>query len=264
MRPYKQFVALLLGVVAGAAVAVPLPGDGTLQSLPGMDLKAQPRLAGTLVEDIATPFAFDIEANGPGASFLTYTLSGTLQSRVVRASDGTYDFYWRVTPDAAVPFRGTDWSGDPVEGIEGPPYTVGISVSSMTVSGFTAPALRADWLSDDLGGIPPMSAAAGDGNVLFAFGDDFVNPVNGELESVPRIGLLPNEESSFFFVDTDARAYAKTASFSMLSLAIGLFAGSSASYSTFAPAAVPEPQTYALMLAGLGLTLLAARRRRRA
>ena len=68
------------------------------------------------------------------------------------------------------------------------------------------------------------------------------------------------EESRFFFLHTNATAYAKTASFDLLN--VGPQALSPA-YQTFAPA-VPEPETYALFVAGLAVAGLAARRRRAA
>jgi hypothetical protein len=255
--------ALLTGVIGGAAGAVSLPQDGLLHNLPGTSAAIQPKLAGQVVADESVPFSYDIDANGSGASFLTYTLSGTVQSQVVRALDGTYDFYWRVQPNPLVPYRGLDAFGDPTTGVDSLPYLVKIATSSFTLSGFSTPTMQADWLNDGASGVQPLAAAAGNGKVVFGFGDDFVNPVTGELETLPAVGLMPHEESRFFFVDTEAQAYAKTGSFELDSLAIGLFGGSSASYATFAPSAVPEPQTYALMLAGLGGVLMAGRRRRR-
>jgi hypothetical protein len=56
-------------------------------------------------------------------------------------------------------------------------------------------------------------------------------------------------------LDTDAKAYAANATYqvgdSMVRL-IGEYHGTSPVFTTFGPA-VPEPETYALMLAGLGL-----------
>ena len=65
-------------------------------------------------------------------------------------------------------------------------------------------------------------------------------------------------------LDTDATAYAATASYVVRDFANrtqGSYAGESPTFTTFGPAAIPEPHTYALMLCGLGLLVLARRRR---
>jgi hypothetical protein len=64
-------------------------------------------------------------------------------------------------------------------------------------------------------------------------------------------------------LDTDAKAYAATASYwisDSYDRTQGYSNGESPVFTTFGPA-IPEPETYALMLAGLGL--LAFRRRLR-
>ena len=67
-----------------------------------------------------------------------------------------------------------------------------------------------------------------------------------------------DNESTFFFLHTDATAYAKTATYDLGcggSCLSGLFG-------TFAPA-VPEPSTYAMLAPGLALTGFVAGRRKR-
>ena len=66
-------------------------------------------------------------------------------------------------------------------------------------------------------------------------------------------------------LDTDARAYAENATYRVgdsLDRLQGAYIAQSPEFSTFGPA-IPEPETYAPMLAGLGLLALGRRVRQR-
>ena len=88
--------ATLLAVAIAPAHAVALNRAFIVESfldtpLGGTTVALRPELAGTVIEDVLTPFSF-------GALNLT----GTVQNRVVRETNtGTLDFYWRIKVDPA-------------------------------------------------------------------------------------------------------------------------------------------------------------------
>ena len=155
-------------------------------------------------------------------------ISGTVQSRVVRSSvDGTLDFYWRIISD--------DRSAG--------------SIGSFRLGQFIASEYNANWRIDGLGQVASDAARlfspVANGDVNFRF----VSP-NGSST------LGPGQESYFLLLDTTATSYARTGVFD--------FTGPSqisGQYTTFAPA-VPEPASYAMLLAGLAIAGVAAKRRR--
>lgn len=184
----------------------------------------RPELAGVVLEDVIQPFSFG-------------GVSGTVQNRVVRSDDlGTLDFYWRIVVD---PVSRTAPAGE---------------IIAFRVGDFGASYINdADWRIDGLpvsNKAPPYTGrkfsatARPDGAINFLFPDP---PVNEAFES------------PFFFLHTNATAYAMTATYDLLCAPANCL---SPLYSTFAPA-IPEPATYGMM--GLGLAALAwvGRRRQR-
>lgn len=195
---------------------------GTPVNLPGTTAAAEPQLAGLILADEVVPFSFSTDRG---------TISGTVQSRVVRSDlDGTLDFYWRVINDAS---------------------SVG-ALGSFRIGKFDAPEFNANWRSDGLGNVAPDKAylfvAPTPGYVNFYFNSASSNAT-----------LAPGSESYFLLMDTSATKYAKTA---IYDVAIGDQSRASDLFSTFAPAPVPEPASYAMLLAGLAAVSLIAKRRR--
>jgi hypothetical protein len=211
--------AALLAVTCYAQAVTLIPG--TAVSLPGTTAAAEPQLAGLILEDVVVPFSF---SNGSG------TISGTVQSRVVRSIDGTLDFYWRVIND--------------------PNSAAGIG--SFRLGNFAAPEYNANWRIDGLGNVAPDSAYL------------FVAPPPGYINfnfNNARAGatLAPGSESYFLLMDTSASNYAKTAVYDVANAGQTHISGL---FETFAPAPVPEPATYGMVLAGLAAVGVAAKRRR--
>lgn len=94
-------------------------------ALPGTTVAVRPELAGTVLEDVLTPFSF----NG---------VTGTVQNRVVReTSTGTLDFYWKVDVDASA-------SGEAVRSFR----LIDFGYEHLT---------DADWRIDGLGSVAPTT-----------------------------------------------------------------------------------------------------------
>jgi hypothetical protein len=148
------------------------------------------------------------------------TVSGTVQVRVVRSSvDNTLDFYWRVTNDAA--------SAGPI--------------ADFRIGQFTDTFQNVNVRIDGLGEVDSISAyrfsGAFDSYVNFSFGD----------------ALTPGSSTKFFFVDTEAIDYERTAFYDLTNIGQTQI---SQSYPMYAPAPIPVPG--ALLLFGSGLMGLSA------
>lgn len=202
---------------ATAAVADTLAPDSAIVGPVGTTAAAEPQLSGRVVEDVTTPFSYmgSFEDAFSGRPAIHGEVRGSVRSRVVLSKDGTYDFYWRVT-------------------VAGNSF---LPVAALNLSGLAPATYNANWRSDDRGSVQPaviMEQASGEVNWRFG---QYVPP---------STEVYPGQQSYLLFLDTDARFYARTAFFSLLSErdsggAIGIrWSGESGLYPTFAPAAMPE------------------------
>ena len=202
-----RWTPLFLVVALSSPVqAVTLPQDGSFAALPGTSVAAQPKLAGTVVEDELTPFNLRLE-RVTGETLVNWDLTGTVQSQVIRAVDGTFDFYWRVLPDAQ--YRVRSCAFECVDSIRTSP----VPISNFVVSSFSAPEYRADWRSDGPGEAAPRQAqrlflgSVPDDGVNFSFARIVNEEIHGDSALVTGIN------SYSMFIDTDAPAYSKSGQF---------------------------------------------------
>jgi hypothetical protein len=197
----------------------------------------QPPINGVVVEDVTRPYSFDqIGEDFESGPFINKdAYQGTVRSMVIRAPDNTFDFHFHITTSSGLLKNFSfEWQ-TPAS------YTVAYHV--------TDPVLL--WSGEGPSSPPPGSSESsvrGAG----AFWCQEENCGGALFEGV-------------LVLDTDAKAYAATASYQLsdsFGRLQGNYSGQSPEFTTFGPA-IPEPETYALMLAGLGLLALGRRVRQR-
>lgn len=133
LRPVAAALAAALALLSHtAAHAVALtepvsPANFADTALPGTTVAARPELAGTVLEDVITPFSF-------------LGITGTVQNRVVReTASGTLDFIWKINVD------GVDTGGQGVRAFR----LIGFGHGNI---------VDADWRIDGLGSVSPDTA----------------------------------------------------------------------------------------------------------
>ncbi|MDA8362581.1 MAG: hypothetical protein M0Z84_01930 [Gammaproteobacteria bacterium] len=213
-RAAQALAALALGAASATALATLVPA-GSSALLSGTTAAADPSLAGTVLQDVVSPFTIDL---GSGS-----TLNGYVQDRVVRESgSGTLDFYYRL-------FNGTDTDGCMLSS-DG-------SIGVAQRSGYAGYSTDVNYRTDGLGSVAPSGAsrtAGGDG-VLFGF---LSNPI------------APGQTSLFFFVHTQATAYNDLGTGTLIGFnAQGGFGQTQ--FMTFEPAPVPISPAVWLFASGL-------------
>lgn len=205
----------------------------------------EPTINGVVVQDVTQSFVFDrIGRQAGGPTFDDDFYRGTVQAKVIHAPDDTYDFYFHITLSSGE-IRDFD--------------SVWQTPASYTVAHHaTAHPVRF-----------PGGDASEPANAGPAPGTFFSNALG-----VSAIWLTPFQggpgaagalTEGILLLDTDARAYAANATYQLVD--VGDFfsvswRGESEVFNTFGPA-IPEPETYALMLAGIGLLAFARARRRK-
>lgn len=225
----KPLIATCLGLLVlaapGLARADLLLEGSSVALLTGTTSAAEPQLAGVILEDRTDAFSF---------SGALGTVSGSLQSRVIRAVDGTLDFYWRVFSDA----------------------NSAEALGSFRLGEVFTDTYRVNWRSDGLGDVAPSSAQRFTGAQSSYFNFYFQQrDAAGALQ-----GLGADQSSYFMFLDTDATDYAFTGLMDVTDMNQTHI---SSLFSTFAPGVSALPEPGSLALAGLALAALVARRRRR-
>jgi len=220
----KRF-QFLIGVAAfaGAQIAsAVILPSSTYVTLPGTTIADQPQLDGEQIANSTVDFAFTT----PDGS-----VSGTVQSIVSRSfADGTLDFFWKITNDSQS----------------------SVGIGQFLLGGFNVNTYDANYLTDSVGDVGPSQAS----NLLD--GSGFVNFTFVSPPDFIGTGLDSGLSSYSFYLDTQAKAYGTVGNYTLIASDTGL----SGTFSTFAPVAVPEPSTYALMLLGLAAVGTTARRRR--
>ena len=218
-------VAALAGSQSAFAVVV---APGATVALPGTTSAAQPFLAGVVLQDELIPFSLAVSQQSQDL------ITGTVQQRVVQENaTGTLDFYWRIT------------------------QLSGGSLGYLRVGNFITNTYDANYRTDGLGDVGPTSLTRftnglGGATNDFSANFNFVNAASGTT-------LASGQSSLFMFLHTNATTYDKKAFFDIASA--GTFTAS-ASFAAYGPTAVPEPGTYALLIAGLGVVGVVVRRRR--
>lgn len=222
--------APLVLVSPAHAVSTPIVGPGSYGV--GATTSAQePDLAGTVLADRLQPFTVNGSAGG--------MLTGTIQERVVRSDDtGFLHFYQRVIFDQ-------------VSGFEAGSYIEWLNLDATA----TGDPLAVGRRSDGLGAATSSSYdLAGAGQSRFDFNLLDLDPANAGFST------------QFHYLKTDAVNYALTGQLQLSGFEfIGFDAEgvSSAWLPTWAPAPIPEPESWAMLIAGFGLLGAVLRRRRR-
>ena len=136
----------------------------------------------------------------------------------------------------------------PIDRIDNNENSAGV-IQDFRIGEFFSSTYNANWRIDGLGDTAPTQA------YLFSSPLGYVNFNFQDVRGGG--GLAPGDSSFFMFLDTDAKFYNHSAIYDLTNIGQTEI---SPLYETFAPA-VPEPETYAMILAGLGLLCFVRRNR---
>lgn len=226
----------LFALVVGALVA----SQGASAAVPDAAIR------GVVVQDVTQPFAFGVEIPfdcppdgcGPYRPTPGNDFRGSVRQQVVRDTDGSFDFYFRVSTEPGSLNVGSflyQWLSP---------------LTDYRIAHHAFEPAAQPWPVD------PFEGQTFSGQPQAIFGWD-----GGHL----------GVSEAVFVIDTNARAYARSGTYRLFSLidvafpppaGAQLVEGRSPFFTAFAPA-VPEPGTWALMLASLGIVALMRRGRRR-
>jgi hypothetical protein len=210
-----------------SAFAAEVPEAGVI-AVTGTTLTADPTLAGPILYDVITPFTMSLADGG--------TITGSFQDRVVRDTLGTLDFYSRITNDSTS-----------TEGVD--LFSRG---NEANFSG-SANLEYMDYRTDGLGSVAPLDAMRSVASSTVGFYFDFGN------------GILPGQDSYFMFYRSNATAFEVVDTGGVVAnydSTRGIYNNSNYFAVAVPIDAVPEPETYAMLIAGLGLLGFMARRRK--
>ena len=230
---FVQHVFSAATIVATVLAVTPAAAQ-QFEWLTGTSVADDPSLNGTLLAQTTTAFSYDVayERHFPEPASRVGSVIGSLSSMVLRASDSSLDFYWRVIVDAES----------------------AVGVVQVNLSRFAAARLRAEWRRDLAGTVMPRFWVSGGEDHAFWFRDEVEN------------AIYPGQRSAYFFIDTDAREYRLASAVVVSSDDSALrysVTGQNEALLTFVPTgAVPEPQTWGLMLIGLALVGVAGAARK--
>lgn len=233
MKTMKRLLAATAACMALSASAAPLTRGGAVEFTPATG--ASPAHRGTVLDQTSGQFRyFDFCCTGLDQ----WWVLGTVESQVVRADDGTLDFYMRVQYD-----------------IESLGLLADRFIERMTLTDFFDP--RFTYLPGVLSGSGAYLPSG-----AFVHGDTW-QPEEPDAVHMWFLDGAPSalEWSDWIFFDTDATRYRRDAGVYVRSI-VPARTGSERML-TFGPAPIPEPATWASL--GLGLCLLGAvtQRRRR-
>ncbi|TAL23170.1 MAG: hypothetical protein EPO01_07685 [Aquabacterium sp.] len=239
--PMQYTLASVLCCAAAASPAATIV-ENQPTSFTAVTLADSSLSTGTLLEQTSGSF----QTTQFCCAGFSWSVNGTITTKVVRDDDGTVDFYWQVETAIA------DYS---YGGSPSTPFPQAWGISDLYLRGFYHPgtSFEAGYVADGDGQWAPGSAIVHDAG----YPDWLVPYSNGTIDITidPKTG-----KSKWFFLDTNAHGYAPGAGISAygpIEWRLG-----SQEVSSFAPTHMPEPAAWLMLLPGLALIgRMAARRR---